>query len=201
MTEALMVFVVDHGALALFLILAVNCVGVPFPTSLIMLAVGSLIEQGEMALWPVLAAGIGGAVLGDQTGYVIGRWGGARITGAIALRGEGAGAIARARALTEKWGGLGVFFTRWLLSPLGPYVNLASGAMRYPWERFLFWDFLGEALWVTAYVGLGIAFSRSVQNIADVLGSLTWFLVFGAATLFLGWRLFAHFRKSRVAAG
>ena len=198
MTEALMLFVSEYGALALFVILAINCLGVPFPTSLIMLAAGSLVEQGEMALLPVLAGSIAGAVAGDQLGYLIGRFGGDRAARPLAARLKAEAAIARAEAFMQKWGGIGVFLTRWLLSPLGPYVNLVAGMTRFSWPSFSFWDFLGESLWVVGYVMLGVTFSRSVQNLASVLGSLTWFLVFAAATLFLGWKVIGFLRRRRV---
>ncbi|HSP24915.1 MAG TPA: DedA family protein [Saliniramus sp.] len=201
MTEALMLFVSDYGALALFVILAINCLGVPFPTSLIMLAAGSLVEQGEMALLPVLAGSIAGAVVGDQLGYLVGRLGGDRAARPLASRLKAEAAIARAEAFMQKWGGMGVFLTRWLLSPLGPYVNLVAGMTRYSWPSFSFWDLLGESLWVVGYVMLGVTFSRSVQNLASVLGNFTWFLVFAAATLFLGWKVIGFLRRRQMAAG
>jgi membrane-associated protein len=200
-TEALMLFVSEYGALALFVILAVNCLGVPFPTSLIMLAAGSLVEQGEMALVAVLAGSIAGAVAGDQLGYFIGRFGGDRAARPLAARLNAGVAIARAEAFMQKWGGIGVFLTRWLLSPLGPYVNFVAGMTRYSWPSFSFWDLLGESLWVVGYVMLGVTFSRSVQNLASLLGNFTWFLVFAAATLFLGWKVIGFLGRRRVAAG
>jgi membrane-associated protein len=198
-TEALMLFVSEYGALALFVILAVNCVGIPFPTSLIMLAAGSLVEQGEMTLPAVIAGSIAGAVFGDQLGYFIGRLGGDSVARPLAARLRAGTAIARAEAFMQKWGGIGVFLTRWLLSPLGPYVNLVAGMTRYSWLSFSFWDLLGESLWVVGYVMLGVTFSRSVQSLASVLGNLTWFLVFAAATLFLGWRVIGFLHRRRVA--
>jgi len=200
-TEALMLFVSEYGALALFVILAINCLGVPFPTSLIMLAAGSLVEQGEMALFAVIAGSIAGAVAGDQLGYFIGRLGGDRAARPLAVRLKAGAAIARAEAFMQKWGGIGVFLTRWLLSPLGPYVNLVAGMTRYSWPSFSFWGLLGESLWVVGYVMLGVTFSRSVQNLASLLGSFTWFLVFAAATLLLGWKVIGFLRHRQIAAG
>ena len=200
MTEALVFFVSEYGALALFVILAVNCIGIPFPTSLIMLAAGSLVEQGEMALFAVIASSIAGAVFGDQLGYFIGRLGGDKVARPLAARLKVGAAIARAEGFMLKWGGTGVFLTRWLLSPLGPYVNLVAGMTRYSWLRFSFWDLLGESLWVVGYVMLGVTFSRSVQNLASVLGNFTWFLVFAAATIFLGAKVIGFLHRRRMAA-
>ena len=52
--------------------------------------------------------------------------------------------LEQAEARLRKWGGPGIFFTRWLVTPLGPAVNLISGFAGYSWLRFLIWDFLGN---------------------------------------------------------
>jgi membrane protein DedA with SNARE-associated domain len=44
--------------------------------------------------------------------------------------------------------GMVVFLTRWALTAPSSLVNVIAGARRYPWEDFLRWDVLGEALWV-----------------------------------------------------
>ena len=43
---------------ALFVVLVFNCVGIPFPTSLIMLALGALSVEGDFSAIPFAAAGI-----------------------------------------------------------------------------------------------------------------------------------------------
>ncbi len=194
MTEQLMAAVGDWGALALAVILAINCVGVPFPSSLLMLAVGSLVAQGEMDLAAVLAFGVAGAVAGDQAGYFIGRLGGPPLAERLARRFRAEATLARARGFIDRWGGTGVFFTRWLLSPTGPYVNLVSGLAPLAWIRFTVAGVAGEVVWVGLYVSLGMLFSDSVQNLAAVLGNLTWFLVGLAATLALGYALVRSLR-------
>ena len=99
----------------------------------------------------------------------------------------------------EDWlkrrGGAGVFLSRWLLTPLGPVVNLTSGATRYPWPRFLLFDVLGEALWVVLYVWLGKLFSDRVQAMSDLLGDFTWALLGIAAAVLLGLFLFRQLRE------
>jgi hypothetical protein len=64
-----------------------------------------------------------------------------------------------------------MFFSRWLVTELGPWLNVTSGIAGYPWRRFIFWDVLGEVLWVVLYVMLGYIFSDRVQYIAEILGN------------------------------
>jgi len=77
-------------------------------------------------------------------------------------------------AKVKAWGGSGIFITRWLLTPLGPWINLASGTAGYPWHRFLFWDILGELTGAAVFISLGWFFSDRVMSLYGVLGDLTW---------------------------
>lgn len=201
MSADLIALLAENGTLALFLLLAINCLGVPFPASLMMLAAGSFAAQGEMDLTTVLAVGTAGAVLGDQTGYAVGRLGGAYFVNDFARRFGATTALARAEALSKRWGGAGVFLSRWLFSPLGPYVNLVSGMTRLSWTRFTVWGVAGEVIWVGGYVGLGFTFSGSVQVLADVLGNLSWFLAGAIVTLLLGWKAVPLIRGALWAHG
>ena len=204
MTADLVLLVTDYGVVALFLILAVNCLGVPFPSSLLMLATGSFAAQGDLDLMPILLWGVAGAVAGDQAGYLIGRIGGHLGVERTARRMHATALLQKAEAFSARWGGIGVFFSRWLFSPLGPYVNLVSGMTGLSWARFTVWGVAGEVIWVSVYVLLGFTFSESVQALADLLGNLTWFLAGAALTLLLGWKavpLIRHVLAGRPAPG
>jgi membrane protein DedA with SNARE-associated domain len=187
-----------YGVPALFIILVVTSAGIPFPDTLLLLVVGSFVEQGEMKLWQVLVVGSAGAIIGDQIGYGLGRWGGRRLVRRITNKMGGADKIKRAEAFSKRWGGAGIFFSRWLVGPLGPWINLSSGITAYSWPRFIFWDALGEVLWVVLYVMLGNIFSDRVQDLAELLGNLTWVIVGVIAATILGWKLFQYFRNSGV---
>ena len=95
----------------------------------------------------------------------------------------------RAEAFSARWGAPGIFFTRWLVTALGPWVNLSSGVAAYPVHRFLFWDVVGEALWVGLYVTAGKLFSDQVTVIADLSSNLAWALVGVLLAAFFAWRL------------
>lgn len=184
-----------YGLPVLFGALLVGSAGVPLPSSLLLVAAGSFVEQGELDLWPVLALSTVGAILGDNVGYAAGRWGGRRLTGRLGRFAGGEKKLEAAEGWLKRHGGAGVFLSRWLLTPLGPVVNLTAGATGYPWPRFLLYDVLGEALWVALYVLLGKLFSERVQALSDILGDLTWAILGLAAAVVLGVLLFKHLRE------
>ncbi len=196
MIDQLLGWLALYGIPALFGILVLTSAGFPFPDSLLMLAVGSFVEQGELKLWQVLVFGSAGAILGDQTGYCIGRFGGKRLVKRITDRFGGADKIKKSHEFMEKWGGAGVFFSRWLVGPLGPWINISAGVTEYPWKHFIIWDILGEVLWVSLYVTLGMIFSDRVERISELLGDVTWVILGTLVAVFLGWKLLRYFRGS-----
>jgi membrane-associated protein len=184
-----------YGLPVLFFALLVGSAGVPLPASLLLVAAGSFVEQGELELWPVLALSAAGAIIGDQIGYALGRWGGRRLTRRLAGLVGGEKRIEEAEEWLKRREGAGVFLSRWLLTPLGPVVNLTAGATEYPWPRFLLYDVLGEALWVALYVLLGKLFSDRVQALSDMLGDLTWAVLALVAAVILGALLLKYLRE------
>ena len=199
MNDLLLEWLSTYGLPAYFGILLVSSAGIPFPITLMLVVVGSFVEQGEMELWQALLVGSSAAILGDQIGYCIGRFGGRTLVDRLTKRVGGAENIKRAEEFANRWGGAGIFFSRWLVTPLGPWLNLTSGIANYPWTRFVFWDILGECLWVILYVMLGRLFSDRVQDIADLMGNLTWVLIGLIAAFILGWKLFRYVRAPETA--
>lgn len=194
MNEYVLGWLSTYGLIAYFLIIAVVSIGIPFPITLMLIVVGSFVEQGAMELWQVIVVGVAGAVTGDQIGYSIGRFGGQRVINKIVKHFDAEEKLEKAKEFTKKWGGTGIFFSRWLITLFGPWINITSGAIRYPWTRFIFWDIAGEICWVVLYVTLGRIFSDRVQEIADLTGNLTW-VIFGLIlAAFLGWNLLGSFR-------
>jgi len=199
-TDQVLAALLVYGLPVLFGVILVCSVGVPFPISLMLVAAGSFVEQGEMKLWQVIAVASAAAVLGDQIGYGLSRWGGRRLVNRLSRKIGVEERIKEAEALTKRWSGTGIFFSRWLITALGPWVNVASGMVAYPWRRFLLWDVLGEVLWVVLYVGVGYVFSNRVQAISEILGNLTWVVVGLVVATILGWQLARYVRTNEQAS-
>lgn len=196
MTDLLLELLPTIGLPVLFAVTFVSCFGLPVPGSLMLLVSGSFAAAGDLEVIPVVLVALSGAVLGDQAGFQIGKHGGGLIEGRISTSAAHRARIAQAKAFTCKWGTPGVFFSRWLVSPLGPYVNLAGGMLGFSWPRFTLSGVIGEIFWVGIYVGLGYTLSGSVLQFAEMAGEFSLLLAAGAATLVLGWRLHLAMRKN-----
>ncbi|MFC2969057.1 DedA family protein [Acidimangrovimonas pyrenivorans] len=186
MTEALLALVPEYGLWLLAATTFLSCLALPVPSSLMMLTAGGFTATGDLGLSSVLMAAYGGAVLGDQTGFALGRSGGGALFDRLRRAPRRAAVIAKAEALMRRRGSIGVFLSRWLFSPLGPWINFAAGAARMGWHRFTASGAAGEAVWVAVYVGLGRVFAGNIEAANDLLGSALGFLAAGALTVGLG---------------
>jgi membrane-associated protein len=195
-TDQLLGALSQYGLPVLFGVIVIAAAGIPLPISMMLVAAGSFVELGEMKLWQVIVVASAGAVLGDQIGYALGRWGSHHVVLRIKRRKNGASKIAQAEAFTKRWGATGIFFSRWLITPLGPWLNLTSGMAGYPWVRFFVWDVLGEVLWVVLYVTLGKLFSDRVEALVEILGNLAWVVVGLIVAAILGWQVLKYMRPT-----
>jgi membrane-associated protein len=184
-----------YGLPVLFLTSLINSIGIPIPDAILLVAAGSYIQLGDLNQGWVIAIACVGAILGDQVGYGLGYWGGRRLVLRLGRWIGGEQRLASAERLARRWGGFGIFFSRWLLTTLEAWINLASGITCYPYLRFLLWDVTGEIVWVVIYVMLGRIFSDRVQDVIQLMGSLVWVEVGLVGAVFFGWLLIRNLRK------
>ncbi|MGR6432540.1 DedA family protein [Rhizobium sp. PAMB 3182] len=189
MSEQLITLATNYGIPFLALIVFLSCLALPVPCSFVMLMSGSLVTSGDLAFTPVFAAAYGAALAGDQAGFFAGRIGGRFIIPYIKRTPARRDLLEKAQNMLERRGNVGVFLTRWLFSPLGPYVNLITGAADMRWWKFSLPAALGELVWVSLYIGLGMVFSENILMIANIASSVSGMLAAGAITAFLGWQI------------
>lgn len=196
MSEIAFGLVSAYGVVIILIATYLSCLAVPVPTSFVMLAGGGFAASGDLALVSVVLAALAGAVMGDQSGFHIGRFGGVALATRLESKPQRAAVFGRARRFVERWGVVGVFFSTWLFSPLGPYVNLLAGATGMGWFKFTFWDTLGEVIWVAIYVGLGYAFASHIGQLAELLSNSVAFLTAGAITVLISLLLVRRLARS-----
>jgi membrane protein DedA with SNARE-associated domain len=112
------------------------------------------------------------AITGDLGAYLL-----ARALGKTALRVVGVKRLAPAEQVLRRRGAAGIFLSRWLLTPVGPALNLVCGLTRYPVRRFATLIVLGQLIWVISYVLLGRIFSSQVQRLTALMSDLSWLVL------------------------
>lgn len=134
------------------------------PTDTLLFAAGAITSLGTLQLLPLLLAVTVAAIAGDSLNYAVGAFMGQR-----AFRGRLAfiqrDYIEPSRALYDRYGGRIVLIARFipLLRTLAP---LAAGAYGMRYRGFLFYNALGNVLWVGIMLFGGFFFGQmpTVQN-------------------------------------
>lgn len=173
MSDAIFALIAAWGLPLLAAITFLSCLALPVPSSLAMLTAGAFTVTGDLTLAATAGAAFAGAVAGDQTGYAIARSAAPRLERFIGRHPRRQALLDRARHMTDRHGGPGIFFSRWLVSPLGPYANFAAGLTRFTHLRFTLWGAAGEAVWVILYVGLGRLFAGQLDMVAEFAQDLS----------------------------
>jgi membrane protein DedA with SNARE-associated domain len=146
----------SYGYLVVFLLVMLESIGVPVPgeTALIGAALyaGS---TGKLEIWGVIAVAIAGAIIGDNIGFSIGRYGGAKL---LLRHGHKIrlheGRIKIGIWLFRRHGGKVVFWGRFV-SILRTYAAFLAGTNQMAWGRFLVFNAAGAVVWATAF---GVAY-------------------------------------------
>jgi membrane protein DedA with SNARE-associated domain len=140
----------DHyGYWALFGAVFLEDFGMPVPGETLLIASSLLASQGKMHIVTVLLIACVAAVTGDNIGYAIGRFGGRKLVlryGHYVLISEQR--LQKAEKFFLRFGGVVVVVARFF-AVLRQLNGIVAGIVKMSWHRFLAYNVLGAALWVT----------------------------------------------------
>lgn len=166
-------WVSTYGSPMVALILMIGALGIPLPTTLLVIASGAFMRQDLLDLYTTPILGLTGTVTGDILLFSVGRL----ASRGVENRFGKTGAWQKAHQLFETKGGAAIFLTRWLLTAVAFPVTLIAGSSRYRFSRFFLFAFSGELLWVVLYGGLGYLFGSQWELISDFLSNFSGFLL------------------------
>ena len=169
----------EYGYPVLWLTVFISAIGLPLPTSLVLLAAGAIAARDDFNIVLLIGITITASFCGDNVGYFIGRgWGSRTLNWLVQPRRLHlipAHTITRSRLYFKRRGGWAIFFSRFLFSALGGAMNLLAGAELYPYRRFLLYDVTGETLGAVIPLSLGYALGACWEAGSDLLGALSGF--------------------------
>jgi len=140
------------------------------PGELGLIIIGAAASTSDVPLLAVIIAGTFGAFLGDSTSWFIGhRWGTSFLTRWEPIRRRTEEPLIAAERHFERYGGPTVFGARFI-GPLRALVPLVAGTTGMPYRRFVPWNALASAVWVTMVIVLGAVFGESLARILDDIG-------------------------------
>ncbi|HKY56113.1 MAG TPA: DedA family protein [Anaerolineales bacterium] len=167
MSDFLLTQIINYGAPILGLVLFIGALGVPFPGTFIVIAVGAFCRQGLLSWSMTGLVAFAGVVLGDCLSYSIGYY----VREPVLSRFSASQQWAQAEKSFQRWGGMSIFLTRFLVTGIAVPVNLLAGTGSFPFKRFLIYDVLGEAIWIFGYGGLGYLFGTQWEVVGEFISN------------------------------
>jgi len=70
-----------------------------------------------------------------------------------------------------------IFYSRFVLTHLGPSVNILSGLSKISRKKFITYDILGEMLYAVIFSGLGYTFANQWEMISSISQDIITILV------------------------
>jgi membrane protein DedA with SNARE-associated domain len=161
-----------YGYAAVVGALRLESFGLPLPGETMLIAGSALAAEGQLHLVPLLACAWAAAVVGDNLGFAIGRFGGRRLILRYGARiGITESRLARVEAFFHRYGG-GVVLLARFFALLRQLNGLVAGTVGMRWWRFLAYNATGAALWVGAW-GLGVYyFGQSLGHVVAMIHGL-----------------------------
>jgi len=169
MSDFLLTLVINNGAPILGLIVFIGALGVPFPGTVIVIAAGAFSRQGFLPWHITGIISLVCVVLGDSVSYAMGYY----ARDSVLRRFQGSERWNQAEVSFQRWGGMSVFWTRFLITAIAVPVNLIAGTSNFRYRRFIVYDLLGESIWIFGYGGLGYLFGTQWEVISDLLSNLS----------------------------
>ncbi len=158
-TEAVLRFIGANGHLAPVVVFALAFgeslafVSLLLPATAILLGAGGLLGAAGVGFWPVWAAAVLGAVLGDWVSYRLGYHFKSAIAGYWPLS-RRPDLLARGQAFFARWGVLGVFLGRFF-GPLRSAVPLVAGICAMPALPFQLANVASALIWALGVLAPG----------------------------------------------
>ena len=169
---------VHYGLALLFLLVAVESAGVPLPGETALITAALLAQPSQahhFSIVAVIAVAAVAAIVGDNVGYALGRYGGRELLdrwGPIARYAQRS--LPPAERYFARHGGKSVFFGRFV-AVLRVTVAWLAGITRMQWWRFFAYNAAGGILWATSigllayYVGRAAADAISKYGLYAVV--------------------------------
>ncbi|MEE1815846.1 DedA family protein [Streptomyces sp. SP18ES09] len=129
-----------------------------------LLCAGPAAQPGRLSLPWVLVAAAAGALVGAQTGYLLGRKAGPAFLARSKSRRIGEGAE-RAAEILRRYGYAKAIVLARFLPVVRTVLNPLAGVLGVPARAFTTWQVLGGLLWTVGLVLTGYALGASVPNV------------------------------------
>jgi membrane protein DedA with SNARE-associated domain len=174
MVHGLMHIIERYSYAGVFLLIMLEDFGLPAPGETALIAAAVAAASGKLNIWGVLAAGVLGAIIGDNIGYAIGHFGGRRLVLKVGGRvGLTTQKLAHAEGFFKRYGD-GVVAGARFVELLRQLNGIIAGTMGMRWATFLAFNTLGAVAWVGVWGAVGYFAGHNIKIIEAWFMRFSW---------------------------
>lgn len=182
-------YIEDYGYLAVFLAVLIENFGIPMPGEATLIVAALFTVSGVLDLRVVVAVAFAAAILGDNLGYALGRYGGRPVVLRIGRRfGVTTTLLDKVEVFFDRHGVKVVVAARFL--PIMRHLNgISAGLSHMAWRSFLLANIAGAGIWVALWTFVGVRAGAHIDTVNTVLEEGFRWLVLALVVLLVAWIL------------
>jgi membrane protein DedA with SNARE-associated domain len=197
--EALASPLQHYGLWAIFFLVLVEDFGIPVPGETVIIAASIYAGSGRLNVVAVGVVAFVAAVLGDNIGYGIGRFGGRRLVDRwgkyVFLTPE---RVDKAEDFFDRQGAKIITIARFI-EGLRQANGIIAGISKMHWLRFIAYNALGAGLWVGTWVSIGYFAGQHINTIYGVITRYSLYVAIAAVVVIVALIARHVIRKRRRA--
>ena len=179
----------DLGYFGIFILMAIESSFIPFPSEIVLIPAGFLVQQGKMNFLIVLFMAILGSLVGALFNYFIAlKFGRNGIDKLINKYGKlffiDNNKLNKSDEFFSKYGDITTFSGR-LIPVIRQWISIPAGFSKMPLNKFCIYTSLGAGIWSFILIYLGYLFGENLNIINKNLNIISWILIFLVAIIFL----------------
>lgn len=186
-----------YGYAAVFLGVMLENAGVPIPGENMLLTASGFASVGKLSIWLVAISGAVAAIIGDNIGFSISRFGGhaliERYGKYVFIRERQPGLV---DSFFNRYGALAIFLARFFAGAR-VLTALIAGTLNMRWPEFLLFNALGALAWASAVSTLSYYGTSWGKKLLPTLQSLHISIYVLIPIVIALWLVFAATRKQR----
>jgi len=183
-------YLAHYGYWAVAAALLLENSGVPVPgETMLLLASFLAYSEHRLHLPYIILVGVFAATIGDNLGFLLGHYGGKPLLERYRKLPHVYRTIARGESLIQRYGSFAIFIARFIAG-MRIIAGPLAGVLHMPWRRFVVFNFLGAAVWVTVISSIGYFFGRHWDELARIMKGFNLAVLLAAVLLavFFWWR-------------